>query len=126
MANNGWIVFLSFGIICSIASFNVFGISTTKYASAAQRSTIDTSRTLLIWVISCLFLGETFLPWSIIGFVFLVFGTLLYNEIVVVPYFGLDTNTKIAIARRAEDEDKDGVEKAKDQAYFASSPAAPY
>jgi hypothetical protein len=60
MMANGWIIALYCGIICSIASFNVFGISTTKYASAAQRSTIDTSRTLLIWVIDCLFLGADF------------------------------------------------------------------
>lgn len=46
--------------ICSIACFNSFGIATTKYASAAQRSTIDTSRTVIIWVVSASFMGA---PW---------------------------------------------------------------
>jgi hypothetical protein len=46
--------------ICSIAAFNSFGIATTKYASAAQRSTIDTSRTVLIWILSALFKLQ---PW---------------------------------------------------------------
>jgi len=59
-SQNGWLVAQSFGIMASIACFNSFGIAVTKYASAAQRSTIDTSRTLLIWIFSCWFLGETF------------------------------------------------------------------
>jgi hypothetical protein len=38
-------------LICfSIASFNAFGVAVTKNASSAQRSTIDTSRTFLIWL----------------------------------------------------------------------------
>jgi len=47
-----------------------------------------------------LFLGEAFQPWAILGFVFLTFGTLLYNEIIILPYFGFDQNTKIAIEER--------------------------
>ena len=36
--------------VFTIAFFNVLGVSITKYASAAQRATVDSSRTLLIWV----------------------------------------------------------------------------
>lgn len=46
------LLLMSFGIVVSIAAFNATGVSITKYASAAQRSTIDTSRTLLIWIVS--------------------------------------------------------------------------
>lgn len=84
----------------SIAFFNGFGVSCTLYASAAQRSTIDTSRTLTIWIISCLFLGEPFRPWAILGFTSLTIGTLLYNEIIIFPYLGFDKNTKIALEKR--------------------------
>lgn len=45
-------MWMSLGIILSISSFNATGVSITKYASAAQRSTVDTCRTLFIWVIS--------------------------------------------------------------------------
>ena len=46
-----WLIILSSILICfSIASFNAFGVTVTKNASAAQRSTIDTSRTVLIWI----------------------------------------------------------------------------
>jgi len=76
--------------IFSIAFFNSTGIAMTKYASAAQRSTIDTSRTLTIWILSgCLGL-EPWLLWEIPGFILLAIGTLLYNEIVVFPYWGFD------------------------------------
>lgn len=90
MGENGMVIFLYFLTMCSIAGFNVTGISTTKYASAAQRSTIDTSRTFLIWILSLILGLESFLPWEIPGFILLVAGTLLYNEIVVVKWFGFD------------------------------------
>ena len=48
---NPWILVLSFLIIGSIAVFNGTGVAVTKFASAAQRSTIDTSRTVLVWVV---------------------------------------------------------------------------
>ena len=45
---------------------------------------------------SCLLGLETFEWQAIIGFVLLTFGTLLYNEIIVLPVFGFDQNTKEA------------------------------
>lgn len=99
MAANPAITWLSVGMMLSIACFNVFGITTTKIASAAQRSTIDTSRTLVIWIFSCLLGLEVFHWESIIGFIFLVFGTLLYNEIIILPVLGFDKYTKIALAK---------------------------
>lgn len=107
MQANPAIIWLSFGMMASIACFNVCGITTTKVASAAQRATIDTSRTLIIWIMSCLLNLEPFHWQAIFGFVFLVFGTLLYNEIFVIPYWGFDANTKEKIALRAGEEKKD-------------------
>lgn len=119
MAANPVIIVEYIGIICSISLFNVFGISTTKYASAAQRSTIDTSRTVLIWVCSCSFLGEPFLWQEIPGFISLVAGTLIYNEIVELPCLGCNQNTRRAIAERNEDADDETP-------YMATSPHAAY
>lgn len=84
-------------IIC-IACFNSFGIACTKYASAAQRSTIDTSRTLTIWIMSVLLHLEPFVALEIPGFILLAFGTLLYNEIIVLPWLGFNKYTKEALA----------------------------
>lgn len=57
---------------------------------------MDTSRTILIWIVSCLLKLEPFVAWEIPGFVILAFGTLLYNEIIVLPFLGFDKNTKVA------------------------------
>jgi len=61
---------------------------------------------------------------AIIGFIFLVFGTLLFNEIIEVPLCGLNANTKRAIAERnLETADGSAL---KDPYYMASSPHANY
>lgn len=81
---------LTFGLAISIGFYNVFGITTTKVASSAQRATIDTSRTLTVWIASVSLGLEPFHWQSIFGFVFLVFGTLIYNEILILRFWGLD------------------------------------
>ena len=90
MKANPAIIWLTIASMLSVACFNVCGITTTKVASAAQRATIDTSRTLVIWIASCLLGLETFYWQNIFGFMLLVFGTLLYNEIIVLPFLGFD------------------------------------
>lgn len=125
MGLNGWIVFLVILTIICIAAFNSFGISTTKYASAAQRSTIDTSRTLTTWILSVLLGLETFIAWEIPGFVLLAFGTLLYNEIIVLKFWGFDQYTKKALKEK-EGKDMRAGGRQQDQEYIATSPGAVY
>jgi hypothetical protein len=101
MGANGVILLLSIAFICSIACFNVTGVAVTKYASAAQRSTISTARTVLIWIFFLIYTGaghETFRAIQLIGFIVLILGTLVYNEIIVLPFLGLDRNTKARLA----------------------------
>lgn len=52
----------------------------------------------------------------------LVFGTLLYNEIIVLPCMGFDQNTKEAIAKR---EGGSGSAR-KDAGYMSLSPGKGY
>ncbi|KAH9083856.1 hypothetical protein EDB83DRAFT_2539043 [Lactarius deliciosus] len=78
-------------IACSIALFNFFGLSVTKYVSATARSLTDTCRTLAIWIVS-LTLGWEILMWPIsllqvAGFGLLVYGTFLFNNLVEPPRF---------------------------------------
>ena len=119
----------SIGIICSISCFNATGVAITKYASAAQRSTVDTCRTLLIWLISLALKQETFdVPLSfgqLAGFVALVVGTLIYNEIWVLSCEPLNKNTKAKIEGRNITGILDG-DAAPSTGYMASSPAALY
>lgn len=91
---------MSIGIILSISCFNATGVSITKYASAAQRSTIDTCRTLFIWVISLATGAEAFNWGELFAFFLLVFGTLLYNEIIVMPIDFMRRNTTAYRAAR--------------------------
>ena len=86
-------------IIVSIGTFNACGVNVTKYASAAQRSTIDTSRTLLIWIFSVCVHWEPFLPLELLGFFLLVWGFLMYNEILVLPFDFNRNYTKMALAK---------------------------
>lgn len=46
------IIFYEFVLaLLFVAAFNALGVTITKRASAAQRSTIDTARTLTIWIV---------------------------------------------------------------------------
>jgi len=73
--------------IFSIAFFNVSGITVTKEASAVARSTIDCSRTIMVWALELSFGWARFNTWQLIGFVLLATGTMLYNRILPVPGF---------------------------------------
>ena len=72
-------------IMISIGGFNFFGLSVTRSVSATARSTIDTCRTLFIWIVSLALGWETFKWLQILGFALLVYGTFLFNEIVQPP-----------------------------------------
>ena len=116
------------GIIISISGFNACGVAITKYASAAQRSTVDTCRTLLIWVMALVLGQEHLCGWLSVGqvggFTILIVGTLVYNEIVVVPCGLLSYNTKQAMASRNVGMlDGSEYETKKDMNYIATSPA---
>tara|TARA_B110000285_G_C14992045_1_gene546851 strand:+ start:649 stop:900 length:252 start_codon:yes stop_codon:yes gene_type:complete len=68
-----------------------------------------------------LYLGwEDFLAWELLGFVFLVAGTFIYNEIVIVPIDIMSRNTKVEIAKREGKDTPKGID------YMSSSPAAAY
>jgi hypothetical protein len=74
----------------------------TKYASAAQRSTVDTCRTLIIWCVQLALGKEKFLAGELFGFFILVLGTLVYNEIIEIPLTFMYRNTKRNIRMREE------------------------
>jgi hypothetical protein len=87
MINSPAILWSSFAIALSIALFNFFGLSVTRNISATARSTIDTCRTIGIWVASLTLGWEVFRPLSgglqILGFILLCYGTLVSAEVSV-------------------------------------------
>ncbi|KKY28237.1 putative integral membrane protein [Diplodia seriata] len=72
-------------IMFSIGGFNFFGLSVTRSVSATARATIDTCRTLFIWIVSLGLGWETFKWLQVVGFAMLVYGTFLFNDIVRPP-----------------------------------------
>jgi len=73
-------------IMLSIGGFNFFGLSVTRIISATSRSTIDTCRTLFIWIVSLGLGWETFKWLQVVGFVLLVYGTFLFNDLIAAPW----------------------------------------
>ncbi|WYZ40312.1 hypothetical protein EsH8_IV_000653 [Colletotrichum jinshuiense] len=73
-------------IMISIGGFNFFGLSVTRSVSATSRSTIDTCRTLFIWIVSLGLHWETFKWLQVVGFALLVYFTFLFNGIVQPPF----------------------------------------
>ena len=87
---------------------NIVGINLTKLVSSTARAVVDTVRTVFIWLFFLLFepvpgVHEHFYVLQLIGFILLVAGTLIYNEIVTIPYFGLDYYTRDNIAKREKE-----------------------
>jgi hypothetical protein len=67
------------------SGFNFFGLSVTHTVSATSRSTIDTCRTLFIWLVSLGLGWESFKWLQVVGFGLLVYGTFLFNDIIRPP-----------------------------------------
>lgn len=71
------------GTIVSIAFFNFAGISVTKEISATTRMVLDSVRTMVIWAFSLLYGWQSFHYLQVVGFVSLLFGMCVYNNIIV-------------------------------------------
>ncbi|KAJ1913018.1 hypothetical protein IWQ60_009397 [Tieghemiomyces parasiticus] len=93
--NNPGVWSTSIAIMFSIAFFNWFGLSVTRTISATSRSTIDTCRTLFIWMSSLALGWEHFQPLQVLGFLVLIYGTFLYNGVVSPPWgAGIDKSVE--------------------------------
>lgn len=125
MGDNISLLFVYIFYIISIALYNIVGINLTKLVSSTARAVVDTVRTVFIWGFFLIFepvkgTHETFYPLQFVGFCFLVFGTLVYNEIVTIPWFKLDYYTRDNIAKR-EKELKEGHAPGDDQRLYLST-----
>ncbi|CAG2192640.1 unnamed protein product [Mytilus edulis] len=78
-----WIQTAGAGNIFSIAFFNFAGISVTREISATTRMVLDSVRTIIIWVAALALDWQKFIPLQILGFVVLIIGMMLYNDICV-------------------------------------------
>ena len=97
-------------LIIPFSSFT--GVTTTKRGSASQRITIILARNLVVWIFFTSvplrhdsvsgkpLYDESFTLLQLFGFILLALGILLFNEILVLPWFGLNQHTKVEIMKR--------------------------
>jgi len=98
IGDNPYILLVLCLYLITSSGFRISGLYLIKIASASNRITIDISRTVLIWAFFLCYpetdehLNENFDYVQLIGFVIQSFGTLLFNEIVVLPFLGFNKN----------------------------------
>eukprot|EP01138_Halocafeteria_seosinensis_P001550 gb/GECG01001588.1/.p1 GENE.gb/GECG01001588.1/~~gb/GECG01001588.1/.p1 ORF type:complete len:410 (+),score=26.20 gb/GECG01001588.1/:1-1230(+) len=118
------------GTILSIAFFNFFGISVTKYLNAATRMVLDSVRTLVIWGFSLITGWQKFCWIQLIGFAILLTGTVIYNDVhpkVRLPYFNYDPypEDEEYYKELEEEEDKDLITRKPGHESYKESPLFP-
>lgn len=96
---NGSLLFFCILYICSIGVFNFVGITISKVLSSPARAVLDTIRTIVVWLFFIFPIvdkchREQFQVLQLIGFIFLILGTVIYNEILPIPLFGFDKYLK--------------------------------
>lgn len=94
MVRDKRVLFYSLMSVFSITFYNLTGLYLTKYVSSIFRIIIDSIRTISVWFFSVIFAFEEF-QWDsfglqLFGFVLLVLGNLIYNEILVIRWCGFD------------------------------------
>lgn len=100
-SNGALLVFVIIGIF-SIATFNITGVTVTKYINALARSIGDVTRTVLVWILGIIVTltagaNHPNYKWELVnagailvellGFVVLVSGNLIYNQIIKLPFW---------------------------------------
>lgn len=101
MVSNGALLFFVILGVFSIATFNVTGVTVTKYINAVARSICDVTRTILVWILGIIVtvsagVNKPNYRWELVdyraillqlfGFLVLIGGNLVYNKIINLPF----------------------------------------
>jgi hypothetical protein len=94
------LLFIILGIF-SIATFNVTGVTVTKYINALARSICDVTRTVIVWIVGIIvtlsagalkpnykweLINGGAISVQLLGFLVLIAGNLVYNKIIRLPF----------------------------------------
>lgn len=118
------VIFVIANIIL-VAGMNGLGMVVTKYASSANRVTLQQSKTLIVWLFFLIVPirgKEKFSFLQLGGFIVMILGVVLYNEIVELPILGFDRYTKRGLEKAKlrskslnyDDDDNDHVDQSVD------------
>lgn len=103
---NNWQVATGFmGTVISIAFFNFAGISVTKEISATTRTVLDSVRTLVIWLFSLAVQWQAFSVLQLAGFLVLIVGMFLYNDVIIRPTINKWRNRSSSIIEETATDD---------------------
>jgi len=91
--------FYIIGYTCSTSIQNMFGISVTKFGTATSRAVVDNLRPIIVWIFFLLVKDgkgqrETFSWLQLVGFLLMIIGIVIYNEILELPFWGLNLKLK--------------------------------
>ena len=104
--------FYVFGYTVSTCIQNMFGISVTKFGTAATRAVTDNLRPVIVWIFFLVVKDgkgnrEEFLWLQLVGFILMILGILIYNEIIELCFCRLNIKTKNYLEK--EDMTKDEI-----------------
>ena len=88
IANNSKLLFAILISSAVIGPFNYFGSGLTKIASASHRSTIDSMRMCIVWLVCVIGGYEEFRYQQMYGYALMSFGSILYNEVSIIVLWG--------------------------------------
>ena len=112
--NNTTLLILVIASVVNLALFNFFGVLITKHVQPFMRAIIGIFVTISVWGLSFLLFDHHFQLFQLLGFIVLLLGSFVYQEIVEVP--GINKNTRKNQERKAilneslahyDDEDED-------------------
>jgi hypothetical protein len=112
---------LYFVLCCfSIMIFNLCGLTITKNAGAVFKVILDTLRTITVWIISVIIRFEDLKPagkvtLELCGFILLILGNLIYNELLVLKFWGFDENTRKNRKKREQEDSYQKIESGKEE-----------
>ena len=85
MLSSKYLIATTIVYIITISFVNFSMIAVIKYGSAISSVTVSSVRILLLWVISLIAGWEKFSVLELLGFILVLIGSLLYNEIIRIP-----------------------------------------
>ena len=96
------------------------GLTITKNAGAVFKVILDTLRTITVWIISVIIRFEDLKPpgkviLELSGFIFLIMGNLIYNELVVLKFCGLHKYIKKNREKNENKQNDDTYQSIEDQ-----------
>ncbi len=87
ICSNGLLAFLVVATVSSLGTFNYFGVSLTKYASATHRAAVNAVRPFVVWIVCLIIRWEDFILLELFGYFVAVYGMLLYYKIVPLAFW---------------------------------------